>query len=411
MPPQVADGWITLPVAAIQVADDDGGRQAEVVLDDVGNWIGEANRTYAAAKIRFTFNPKDTTTVNSTLLNNMMGTSDATWEKAKAEGNQAAKMFPGRVLLIVRHGPGDVPCGGGFTWTDYNFIAMSRAGSSTPNVLAHESGHFLGLAHTFGREFPDTDAMAGFLASQPFTPYMFDGDWLPDTASTPFVKSLVAQSSGSFSCGGRTFNIDEANIMSFYARPAGMTRNTLTPQQIERVRWVATARLKNAMVMPNNLTSFPKVECESLPMRFMKKCSGAAQQMAGFGRNWFSGDAQITCKGGVGDGVALTISAEKAGRYRLEAYWTFAPDYGIVSVDVNGTAVGQTMNLYGPSVAPTGPIDHGTCDIRAGKNELIIKVVDPRMGVRDGSRCQFGIDALRLVPLDSAGVPGQLDRP
>ncbi|MGV3721047.1 MAG: hypothetical protein ACO1SX_09070, partial [Actinomycetota bacterium] len=104
-----------VPVQAIAVSDDEGGRPPRVTPAQVKTWIDFTNRTFAPAGVRFDFRPdrRDYASLRSTLLNNVMGAEDADWRRAKAAGNQAAARYPGKLVILLRHGPGANGAGNG----------------------------------------------------------------------------------------------------------------------------------------------------------------------------------------------------------------------------------------------------------------------------------------------------------
>jgi hypothetical protein len=401
MPPVVPEGWIHLPIAVARVSDDDGGRLAEVTAQDVYRWIEFTNKTYERARIRLSFDPaKDAVILRSSLLNRMMGTGDADWQQAKQAGRQLSRRFPGKVLLIIRHGPNERPIGGGFSWTDYPFVALSRAGSSTPNVLAHEVGHYLGLAHTWSRSFRTLRELEEFLRTSRQEQDSFDGDNLLDTSPTPFVEELAERSLTSFSSGGYLFKVDLGNIMSFYNGPSPMRANWLSPSQIDRVRWVATARLRNSMETPVNTGVTGVIEAETLTAIVGGEASAHVQSLKPYGEFLWSGDKQLTVRGSKGGHVDLIVESERSERVRLVTLWTMAPDYGVVSVSVNGVKTLDSINLYSASVSPSGPVDHGIVELQAGRNTVRFTIEETRMGLKNGRECLFGVDALKLVRLE-----------
>ena len=98
---------LTVPVQAIQVMDDDGGRPAEITPGEAGQWIDEANNVFAESGSWFDFDPRtDFTTLKSTLLNTMYDSEDVNWVEEISFGNEVAARFPGKLVVLFCHGPG-----------------------------------------------------------------------------------------------------------------------------------------------------------------------------------------------------------------------------------------------------------------------------------------------------------------
>ena len=116
---------VDVPVVAVRVSDDDGGRPAAISPAQVKRWVDYGNRVYASAGIHFLYKTSDGMVERkSTLLNNPTGTGDRDWLQFKRAGNRLAAEHPGKLTLIFRHGPGPQPTGGGFSWVDYDFVVM-----------------------------------------------------------------------------------------------------------------------------------------------------------------------------------------------------------------------------------------------------------------------------------------------
>jgi hypothetical protein len=120
------------------------------------------------------------------------------------------------------------------------------------------------------------------------------------------------------------------------------------------------------------------------------------QDMYPFGTEW-SGDKQLFWKASkIGETEAMWLPAQKAGKYRLLARFTKAPDYGIFQLTLSGTNVGQPVDLYGPQVMATDPIDLGEVTLPDGNPTLKV-IVTGKNPASTGS--QFGLDYLKLVPV------------
>lgn len=129
------------------------------------------------------------------------------------------------------------------------------------------------------------------------------------------------------------------------------------------------------------------------------KADGGAvlpQDLAGFGDERWSGDAQLWWRDAApGARLEAAFPIAAAGRYRVFAAFTRAPDYGIHRLAVDGVDVGEDRDFYGPDVAPTGEIDLGVFEFSAGDHLLGVRCVGANPAARPGR--MFGLDYLRAV--------------
>jgi hypothetical protein len=109
----------------------------------------------------------------------------------------------------------------------------------------------------------------------------------------------------------------------------------------------------------------------------------------------WSGGAQLFFTASkVGDNMVLTINVPTAGTYDLSAVMTKARDYGIVSLAVDGTQLGQPFDGYNSSVTVNNNVDFGSLQLSAGAHQLTFTLV----GKNPSSINYFvGIDYLLLL--------------
>ena len=86
---------------------------------------------------------------------------------------------------------------------------------------------------------------------------------------------------------------------------------------------------------------------------------------------------------------------EKAGKYKIQARVTEAPDYGIVQYHLNGKPLGHPMDLFhaGAVVKPK-PFLLGRETLKAGRNELKVEITGANEKAE--KRHMFGLDYLLL---------------
>jgi hypothetical protein len=394
--PDAGPPLVDLHIEAVQVANDDTTHQADITPAQVTTLVDAANAVYAVAGVHFSFDQiNDFTSVNSTLINQMTGVSDTQWSSEEAAGNAIAAAHPGKATIFFRYGPGSSPTGASFSWTDYDFAAMPGYAETTlcshtdTTRLAHELGHYLGLAHTFANSYATTsDAMAAYAGD----PSVFDGDGITDTPPDPFVMTTTIQcdsTNATLTLSGTIFPLPRDDIMSYY----DSAQKTLSPTQGWRVRQGALVRSGQDIRLILEGTFLPAFEGEAL-VGSASATGGTfnVQQMRpnGFLGNW-SGDAQIFWGATAGATLTLTVNVPTAGTYRLWAVFTEAPDFGIFQVAVDGDPAGAPVDLFGTRVAHAPPRDLGMHTFAAGGNTITVHNTgqNPK-----SANTRFGLDYL-----------------
>ncbi len=392
--------YIEVPIQAVLVSDDDGSHAVQISYEEIKTWVDRSNQIYAMAGIRFLFNLQDMTTLKSTLLNNMIGNQDAQWDEEVAGGNQVASMYPGRLTIFFRRGSGEYWLGGAFSSSNYNFVVMPQYSHSwcdnqdDNGMLAHEIGHYLGLGHIFPAVFSSVAEAENFLQGNNNVPNIFDGDGLSDTPPDPGIYDnyYSCTSVSEVTLNGINFTLPRENIMSYYNG-----RTSLSGQQSELVRWYLQKRQQNEMAMPTNVNAPNPLEANKLGILDISGCSAGYQNMTGFGdaHRWYNDD-HLFVSSGQHCSLTLSLPVATAGQYRLDVYMTQTPDFGQVQVLLDGATAGVPIELYAPSVMPSGPITLGTFDLAAKTHSLTFKVVGKNAL---SPYYSLGIDCISLVPV------------
>jgi hypothetical protein len=121
-----------------------------------------------------------------------------------------------------------------------------------------------------------------------------------------------------------------------------------------------------------------------------------AQPMQGFGAGW-SGDTQLFWGGGgVGAVIDLTVDVQKAGRYRVTADLTRAPDFATLGAEVDGQASGLKFDGFSPQVVREERVELGAFTLGPGPRKISFLIVGKNS---QSSSYRVGIDRLVLTPL------------
>jgi len=143
---------------------------------------------------------------------------------------------------------------------------------------------------------------------------------------------------------------------------------------------------------------------EGEKLKILGKTGGNPQEqdMTGFAGQW-SNDAHLWwIEAKPGDKLELALPVKQAGKYKLSAQLTKAPDYAIVQLYLDGQKLGDAVDLYHESVVPTGPLALGTLDLAAGDHKLAVEII----GANEKAikAYMFGLD---YVKLEAAVAPPQ----
>ncbi len=97
-----------------------------------------------------------------------------------------------------------------------------------------------------------------------------------------------------------------------------------------------------------------------------------------------------------GDKLDLAIPVQRTGKYQITMQFTKAPDYGIAQLYLDGEKLGEPLDLYHPSVIPTGAMVMGTRALASGEHKLTVEI----LGANDKAvkSYMFGLDYVKLDP-------------
>lgn len=97
-----------------------------------------------------------------------------------------------------------------------------------------------------------------------------------------------------------------------------------------------------------------------------------------------------------GNKLSLALPVSKTGRYQLTLQLTKARDYGIVQLYLDGEKIGNPIDLYDPSVVPTGVLDMGAHPLSAGEHNLTLEIIGANP--KAVQAYMVGIDYVHLSP-------------
>ncbi len=121
------------------------------------------------------------------------------------------------------------------------------------------------------------------------------------------------------------------------------------------------------------------------------------QKMDHYGALKWKNDAQLWWTGArPGAKLELGVPVAAAGRYEVSVRLTKARDYAIVQFSLDGKKAGEPIDLFNPSVVPTGPITLGAYDLTAGRHVLTVEILGANPQAQKSY--MFGIGQLDLTP-------------
>lgn len=119
------------------------------------------------------------------------------------------------------------------------------------------------------------------------------------------------------------------------------------------------------------------IEGES--MRVVEATAGTTsiQPMSSFTAGRWSGNAQLFWRqASPPAGLTLEFDVNETGDYEIGAVLTTARDYAMVDLQLDGTPLGTTLDLYNyPDVRTTGLIKFGPRTLKQGTHRLMLQTV------------------------------------
>lgn len=182
--------------------------------------------------------------------------------------------------------------------------------------------------------------------------------------------------------------IDYAPATFFYARPGASSNVAPAPEE-------ATRPVKLRLPPRKKIKVKGALEGEKLKVASKTAGETSIQNIPEFG---WSDDRQLWWTGADrGDELVVLFPAPQRGKYNIVAGLTKANDYAQVEVQINGEAVGKTLDRYHSTVA-SDAIDLGEFELDRKGNRLAFKIVGSNP--RADARYMVGLDYLRLEPVE-----------
>jgi len=184
--------------------------------------------------------------------------------------------------------------------------------------------------------------------------------------------------------------VDYATTAYWYGRPGASSGLPFVPDPAYRVA--------DPIVPERVFRARGALEGESLTVRSVTGGRTEAQLMGWYTDRRWSGGRHLWWKGGrPGDRLTLEVPVSEPGRYRVEAVFTRARDYGVVQVRLNGKALGDPLDLFAPFVVePTGRLTLGEIELPAGPVPLVLEIKGKNAKAA-GEGFGVGLDYVRLV--------------
>jgi len=120
-----------------------------------------------------------------------------------------------------------------------------------------------------------------------------------------------------------------------------------------------------------------------------------SQGMGAFGSGQWKNDEQLWWTGArPKDKLVLAVPVARRGRYEVLVHLTKARDYGVVRLALDDGKPDEPIDLYNPTVVPSGPISLGSYDLTAGQHKLTVEIVGANPAAEKSY--MFGIDRIEL---------------
>ena len=203
----------------------------------------------------------------------------------------------------------------------------------------------------------------------------------------PFTKDFKFDMEVWHGANGTTTEIDYAVATFWYGFGDAVPVNF--PSLEDRIAEVQSPVVYHTPMLLN----VPGFEIEKAPTDGNIQVQG----MAHYGTEKWKNDDQLWWNGAKpGAKLELILKADRNGKHKLVGELTKARDYGMVQFRINGANVGEPVDLYNSEVIPTGTMEIGTVELKAGKHVVEIEIVGKNE--KADPHYMVGIDQLRLVP-------------
>lgn len=137
---------------------------------------------------------------------------------------------------------------------------------------------------------------------------------------------------------------------------------------------------------------------EGEELKIVERTGGRAQRqdLDVFGEGWSDNAHLWWIQAKPGDRLTLAFPVPADGSYKLILQLTKARDYGIVQLHLDGAKLGNPIDLFNPTVVPTGPIDLGTHELKAGEHKLTFEIIGANEKAIKAH--MVGFDYIKLEP-------------
>ena len=177
-----------------------------------------------------------------------------------------------------------------------------------------------------------------------------------------------------------------AAVAYWYLAPGGTDGYAPVPlaDRLEYCKPIALPRVKGAI--------------EGERLKILERTGGGArpQDLHTFGDGWSGIEHLWWTHGKPGDKLTVAVPVKAAGKHKVTLQLTKARDYAIVQLHFNGKKIGEPIDLYNPSVIPSGVIDLGVHDLAKGQSRLTIEIVGANP--KADKAYMAGLDYVKLDP-------------
>jgi hypothetical protein len=139
-----------------------------------------------------------------------------------------------------------------------------------------------------------------------------------------------------------------------------------------------------------------RLEAETLRVLDSRDCKVHVQDMKPWPNFKWSNGRHLFCWARQGGYVELEVEMARVGQYRLDVYFTEAPDFGIVEVSLGGRKLGSAFDTYHDSVRPSLKVSYGVVQLTPGSNCLRFMISGKNV---KSTNFFLGIDCLDLSPV------------